>query len=82
MMLMRVLRVTNNTNGFNLIGNPYLASVSVSELLGKLILGDLLSESTVWLWDQSSDSYVQKNLVADLEIAPGQAFFISANTCR
>ena len=72
------IAVTNNTNGFNLIGNPYLASVSVSELLNNN--GSLLSESTVWLWDQSLDSYVQKNLVADLEIAPGQAFFISANT--
>ena len=70
--------VTNNTNGFNLIGNPYLASVSVSELLNNNF--SLLSESTVWLWDQSSSSYVQKNLAADLEIAPGQAFFISANT--
>ena len=72
------IAVTNNTNGFNLIGNPYLASVSVSELLNNN--GSLLSESTVWLWDQSSSSYVQKNLAADLEIAPGQAFFISANT--
>ena len=72
------IAVTNNANGFNLIGNPYLASVSVSELLNNN--GSLLSESTVWLWDQSSSSYVQKNLAADLEIAPGQAFFISANT--
>ena len=74
------IAVTNNTNGFNLIGNPYLASVSVSELLGQANITDLLSELTVWLWDQSLDSYVQKNLVADLEIAPGQAFFISAKT--
>ena len=50
----------------------------MSELLNNN--GSLLSESTVWLWDQSSSSYVQKNLAADLEIAPGQAFFISANT--
>ena len=72
------IAVTNNTNGFNLIGNPYLASVSVSELLTENSV--LLSESTVWLWDQSSSSYVQKNLAVDLEIAPGQAFFISAKT--
>ena len=72
------IAVTNNANGFNLIGNPYLASVSVSELLNNN--GSLLSESTAWLWDQSSSSYVQKNLAVDLEIAPGQAFFISANT--
>jgi hypothetical protein len=74
------ISVSKNTNGFNLIGNPYLASVSVSELLSLTNNSDLLSELTVWLWNQESSSYVQKNFVADLEIAPGQAFFISANT--
>jgi len=67
-------------NGYNLIGNPYLASVSVSELLGQANIGELLSQSTVWLWDQGSESYVVKNFVADIEIAPGQAFFVLANT--
>jgi hypothetical protein len=67
-------------NGYNLIGNPYLASVSVSELLGQANIGELLSQSSVWLWDQASESYVVKNFVADIEIAPGQAFFVLANT--
>lgn len=62
-------------NGYNLIGNPYLASVSVGELLGDNV--NALSESTVWLWDQSADAYVEKNLAEDMEIAPGQGFFIS-----
>ncbi len=65
-------------NGFNLIGNPYLSSVSVSELLNEN--SALLDELTIWLWDQVADAYVQKNLLEDLEIAPGQGFFVLANT--
>jgi hypothetical protein len=68
----------SSTNGYNLIGNPYLASVSVKEMLEEANIETLLSEKTIWLWDQSTSSYVQKNLLNDLEIAPGQAFFVSA----
>jgi hypothetical protein len=67
-----------NTNGFNLIGNPYLASVSVKEMLEEVNIETLLSEKTVWLLDEASASYIEKNLANDLEIAPGQAFFVSA----
>ncbi|PQB07896.1 hypothetical protein BST83_12605 [Polaribacter filamentus] len=67
-----------NTNGLNLIGNPYLASVSVKEMLEEVNIETLLSEKTVWLWDLLSESYIEKNLLNDLEIAPGQAFFVSA----
>jgi len=74
------IAVSKNTNGYNLIGNPYLASVSVGELLSQANIGDLLSELTVWLWDQASGTYVIQNIGADLEIAPGQAFFVSAKT--
>jgi hypothetical protein len=68
----------SNTTGYNLIGNPYLASVSVIEMLEEANIETLLSEKTIWLWDQSTSSYVVKNLANDLEIAPGQAFFVSA----
>ena len=71
------IALTSNTNGFNLIGNPYLASVSVSELLAETNNSSFLSEQTVWLWDQAQDTYVQKNFAQDLEVAPGQAFFVS-----
>ena len=63
-----------------LIGNPYLASVSVLEMLEETNNASLLSEQTVWLWDQSVKAYVTKNLVADLEVAPGQGFFVSVKT--
>ena len=72
------ISLTTNTNGFNLIGNSYLASVSVGELLAANNSGEL-AEQTIWLWNQASDAYVEKNLAADLEIAPGQGFFVKAS---
>jgi hypothetical protein len=70
----------SSTTGYNLIGNPYLAAVSVIEILEEANNATLLLEQTIWLWDQSQDTYVQKNLANDLEIAPGQAFFVLAKT--
>ncbi|MDC3133118.1 T9SS type A sorting domain-containing protein [Flavobacteriaceae bacterium] len=72
------LSLTKGTlNGYNLIGNPFLASVSVNELLGANVAA--LSEETIWLWDQAADSYVEKNLTEDIEIAPSQGFFVHYN---
>jgi hypothetical protein len=70
----------SSTTEYNLIGNPYLASVSVGELLGQANIGDLLSELTVYFWNQALGTYDLKNIGADMEIAPGQAFFVSAKT--
>jgi hypothetical protein len=72
------IAISKNKNGFNLIGNPYLASVSVKELLDAN--GTSLAEQTLWLWDQAKDAYTAKNLTKDLEIEPGQGFFVMANT--
>ena len=71
------IAVTAGTNGLNLIGNPYLASVSVFEMLTQTDNLNLLSERTVWLWDESESLYVAKNLTEDLEVAPGQGFFVN-----
>ena len=68
---------TGSSNNYNLIGNPYLASVSVVELLNENSLE--LNESTVWVWDKVTSSYGQKNLASDLEIAPGQGFFVETS---
>jgi hypothetical protein len=68
----------SSTTEYNLIGNPYLASVSVGELLSQANIATLLTEKTIWLWDQSQDTYVIKNQNSSFEIAPGQAFFVSA----
>ena len=71
-------------NAFNFIGNPYTSYISVSELIEEdnVATGNeaLLSQQTIWLWDESANTgaggYVPKNLAADLEIAPGQGFFV------
>ena len=71
-------------NAFNFIGNPYTSYISVSELIEEdnVATGNeaLLSQQTIWLWDESANAgaggYVPKNLAADLEIAPGQGFFV------
>ena len=69
---------SDNNNGFNLIGNPYLSSVSVGEILNTN--SSLLQEQTVWLWDLSLGAYVAKNLADDQELSPGQGFFVLVNT--
>ena len=71
-------------NAFNFIGNPYTSYISVSELIEEdnVATGNeaLLLQQTIWLWDESANTgaggYVPKNLAADLEIAPGQGFFV------
>lgn len=54
-----------------------MAPVSVAEIL--TANSGVLSEQTVWLWDQSTDSYFEKNLAQDMEIAHGQGFFVLVN---
>jgi hypothetical protein len=72
-----IIPMTSNTTGFNLLGNPYLAAVSASELLK--VNTALLAEQTVWAWNQATNRYDQYNLGKDLEVAPGQGFFVKAN---
>ena len=40
---------------------------------------DYLSESTLWFWNQATNSYDLVNQTSSFFIAPGQAFFVSAN---
>jgi hypothetical protein len=35
---------------------------------------------TIWVWNQSLPDYQTKNLASDFQIAPGQGFFIEANS--
>jgi hypothetical protein len=63
---------------FNLIGNPYTSYVTASSLLANNSAN--LSEQTTWIWDQNEGSYTVYNNLNDIEIAPGQGFFIKSNT--
>jgi hypothetical protein len=63
-------------NNFNLIGNPF-TSFANSINFATANTGKL-SEETVWLWNGTS--YVTYNALSPVELAPGQSFFVDANS--
>ncbi|WP_226789111.1 T9SS type A sorting domain-containing protein [Polaribacter porphyrae] len=80
--------INTNTNGFNLVSNPYpsyIAANNTANATNNLLKlndtdNDFLTESTLWFWNQSSNSYDQVNhATGAFHIAPGQGFFVSAN---
>jgi hypothetical protein len=83
------INITSYENGFNLIGNPYPSYIAVnpnlqtsSNLLTLNGIDGLLTEKTLWIWDQSSNGgeYIPKNLASSaFYIAPGQGFFVKAS---
>lgn len=76
--------MTSNSNGFNLLGNPYPSYVAGNENADGsnnilTINSANLTENTLWFWNQSTDSYNQINQAsAAFQIAPAQGFFVSA----
>ncbi|MGK0413133.1 MAG: Flp pilus assembly pilin Flp, partial [Polaribacter sp.] len=84
--------ISNASNAFNLVGNPYAsfiainasASDAIENLLtvnkGQPDAAAVLEESTLWFWDQS-DTYKAVNLAStDVKyIAPGQGFFVKTS---
>ena len=79
--------VTNGTaTGFNLIGNiyaSYLAANSNADGTNNLLSvnSGKLTETTLWLWNQSTDSYDEVNLATTAHyIAPSQGFFVQVSS--
>ena len=72
--------ITLNTNNFNLIGNPFTSFVNLGTFFSDNSAN--LSEQTVWLWNQATNSYDTKMSGTDaaFQIAPGQGFFVSAGS--
>ena len=76
--------MTSNSNGYNLLGNPYTSFVAGNENADGTnniltINSASLTENTLWFWNQSTDSYNQINQAsAAFQIAPAQGFFVSA----
>lgn len=68
-------------NAFNLKGNPYASYLSLSALLTANDSGgnDLLTESTIWIWDQEDNEYDTYNSGDSFQIAPNQGFFVKAD---
>ena len=81
------ISITKNTNGFNLVGNPYPSFIAANNNanttnnLLKVNATDngYLTEATIWLWNQATDSYDQINQAHNTHIAPGQGFFVRSN---
>ena len=64
-------------NGFNLLGNPYTAFVNSATFLGD----NSSLDQQIWVWDQDNGgNHEVKVLADDFEIAPGQGFFVKANS--
>jgi hypothetical protein len=78
------IAMTSNTNGFNLVGNPYpsfLAANSNADGTNNLLTvnSSNLTENTIWLWNQSTGLYeIQNQASAAFYIAPAQGFFVSS----
>ena len=76
--------MTSNSNGFNLLGNPYPSYVAGNENADGsnnilTINSANLTENTLWFWNQSTGSYNQINQASTaFQIAPAQGFFVSA----
>ncbi len=82
------ISITSNINGFNAIGNPYPSYIAVNDSADGInnilrlndIDSDLLTEATLWCWNQSTSSYDQINQASEaFYIAPGQGFFVNSN---
>ncbi|MDA9316812.1 T9SS type A sorting domain-containing protein [Polaribacter sp.] len=82
------IAITTNTNGFNLIGNPYPSYVPVNSnadgthnvLKINDTDSDFLTEATLWLWNEATTTYDEINHASEaLFLAPGQGFFVNSN---
>lgn len=75
-----ILMATGGDN-FNLIGNPYTASVNLQTLIvdgGRN--GSNLAVNQIWLWNQDTKNYEVKTIGgANFDIAPMQGFFVQAS---
>jgi len=65
------------TNNYNLIGNPYTSYLD-SEAFLNGNSGNLLS-TDIWVFNQATSNYENKNLAAQFKLAPAQGFFVRAN---
>ena len=78
-------------NGFNLIGNPFPSYLPANETVptvsNNLLRANtsILNQETIWVWDQSTDSYAAINQASALidgirYIPPGQGFFVQSTS--
>lgn len=64
-------------DAFNLLGNPYVSYINSADFLSTN--SGLLTEQTIWLWNQALNDYETKPAVDAFKIAPAQGFFVEAS---
>ena len=73
------------TNGYNLVGNPYPSYIAANTNADNAnniltVNNSILSEATLWMWNQSSSSYdVINQGSSSMDIAPAQGFFMKTS---
>ena len=72
------------TNGYNLVGNPYPSYIAANTNADSAniltVNNSILSEATLWMWNQSSNSYDAINQGSNsMDIAPAQGFFVKTS---
>ena len=71
------IEITSNSNGYNLVGNPYPSYIASSDLLTNNTSS--LSEMSLYFWNQATDSYDVINQASSMYISPGQGFFVNTS---
>jgi hypothetical protein len=70
--------LTQGSNNFNLIGNPYASFIDNGTFLTANT--DELEHEEVYIWNQATIQYDTKVSGVPFKIAPGQGFFVEAKT--
>ncbi len=75
--------MTKSLNGYNLIPNPYTSSIDWNAASGWV--KNVASDNTIYIWNQTSMQYATYDGSVGVSggsnyIAPGQAFFVTAQT--
>ena len=74
--------MTTGGDNFNLIGNPYTASINLQTIIvngGRN--GSNLALNQIWLWNQDTKNYDVKTIGgSSFDIAPMQGFFVQASS--
>jgi hypothetical protein len=67
--------VSSDSNGFNLLGNPYTSFMSSQTFLGD----NTNTTGEIWTWTHGG-GYTARAAIQNFVVAPAQAFFVSVNT--
>ena len=79
------IEITSNTNGYNLVGNPYPSYIAANTLADSsnnilTVNTSILSEATLWFWNQATNTYDAINQASSsMDISPAQGFFVETS---